>query len=194
MARSGKNACMMADHAPRLICIAGAESTGKSWLAQRLADHLGCTAVREYGRDYCLAHGNAVSMEELVHIGQQQERLLADALDAAAGAGESYVIADTDALVTAVWADMMYGWRDPWFAGDRLVADLHLVTANDIAWERDAIRVYGADEDRQRFRNLLVAEIAARGGRVAEIPGEGAARFANALAAIERMEPAASPC
>ncbi len=185
---------MMADHAPRLICIAGAESTGKSWLAQRLADHLGCTAVREYGRDYCLAHGNAVSMEELVHIGQQQERLLADALGAAARAGESYVIADTDALVTAVWADMMYGWRDPWFAGDRLVADLYLVTANDIAWERDAIRVYGADEDRQRFRNLLVAEIVARGGRVAEIPGEGAARFANALAAIERTESAVSPC
>lgn len=185
---------MMAHRVPRLICIAGAESTGKSWLAQRLADHLGCTAVREYGRDYCLANGNAVSMDELVHIGREQEDLIEEAMTAATRAGDAFVITDTDALVTAVWADMMYGLRDPWFAGDRLVADLHLVTANDIAWERDAIRVYGADADRQRFRDLLVAEIAARGGRVAEIPGEGAARFANALAAIERMEPAASLC
>lgn len=185
---------MTVPRTPRLICIAGAESTGKSWLAQRLADHLGCTAVREYGRDYCLAHGNAVTMDELVHIGREQERLIADALATAARAGESTVIADTDALVTAVWADMMYGWRDPWFAGDRIVADLHLVTLNDIAWERDAIRVYSADEDRQRFRSLLLAEIAARGGRAADIGGEGAVRFGNALAAIERMEPASSPC
>lgn len=185
---------MMAHRAPRLICIAGAESTGKSWLAQRLADHLGCTAVREYGRDYCLAHGNAVSMDELVHIGREQERLIAEAMAAAARAGDAYVIADTDALVTAVWADMMYGWRDPWFAGDRIVADCHLVTANDIAWERDAIRVYGADDDRQRFRTLLLAEIAARGGHAMDITGEGPVRFANALAAIQRLEPASSSC
>ena len=180
--------------APRLICIAGAESTGKSWLAQRLADHFGCTAVREFGRDYCLAHGNAVSMDELVHIGKEQERLIAEAVAAATRAGDAYVIADTDALVTAVWADMMYGWRDPWFAGDRIIADLYLVTVNDVAWERDAIRVYGADEDRQRFRSLLLAEIAERGGHAVDIGGEGGARFANALAAIHRMEPATSPC
>lgn len=185
---------MTSPRPPRLICVAGAESTGKSWLAQRLADHLGCTAVREYGRDYCIAHGNAVSMDELVHIGREQERLIAEAMAAAARAGDRWVIADTDALVTAVWADMMYGWRDPWFAGERIIADLHLVTANDIRWERDTIRVYGADDDRQRFRSLIIAQIEARGGRWADIGGEGPARFANALAAIERMEPASSPC
>lgn len=179
---------------PRLICIAGAESTGKSWLAQRLADHLGCTAVREYGRDYCLSHGNAVSMDELVHIGREQEDLIEEAMTTATRAGDAFVITDTDALVTAVWADMMYGWRDPWFSGQRILADLHLVTANDVAWERDAIRVYGADEDRLRFRSLLLAEIAARGGRAVTIGGEGPVRFANALAAIGPMAPAASPC
>ena len=135
---------------PRLICIAGAESTGKSWLAQRLADHLGCTAVREYGRDYCLAHGNAVSMDELVHIGREQERLIADALSAAARAGETAVSADTDALVTAVWADMMYGWRDPWFAGDRIVAD-HGLELNGGGWDGHRLQVGVAPRNANRI-------------------------------------------
>jgi nicotinamide riboside kinase len=177
---------------PRLICVAGAESTGKSWLAQRLADHFGWTAVPEYGRDYCLIHGNDISMAELVHIGETQERMMREAVADAARAGQSFVIADTDALVTAIWADMMFGVRDDWFAGPRIVADLHLVTANDIPWERDSIRVYGADVERDRFRGLLVGEIERHGGRRVEVRGEGPARIASALDAITHAFPEAA--
>ena len=188
-ARRGMN---FAGFNPRLICVAGAESTGKSWLAQRLADHFGCTAVPEYGRDYCLIHGNDISMAELVHIGETQERMIREALEDARRGAQPFVIVDTDALVTAVWADMMFGARDPWFAAPRIVADLHLVTANDIAWERDSIRVYGADAERDRFRALLVAEIERQDGRSAEVHGQGPVRVASALAAITRAFPEAA--
>ena len=174
---------------PRLICVAGAESTGKSWLAQRLADHFGCTAVPEYGREYCLIHGNDISMAELVHIGERQEEMIREAMADALRARLPFVIADTDALVTAVWADMMFGARDDWFAGERIVADLHLVTANDIPWERDSIRVYGAQSERDQFRALLIDEIDRQHGQRADVQGEGPVRIASALDAITHAFP-----
>ena len=76
--------------------------------------------------------------------------------------------------------------------GALIVADLHLVTANDIPWERDSIRFYGADAERDRFRALLVAEIARQGGHQAEVRGEGPARIACALDAITRAFPEAA--
>src|ERR1035437_2749974 len=43
--------------AARLICIIGAECTGKTTLARALAEHFDCPWVPEYLRDFCDAHG-----------------------------------------------------------------------------------------------------------------------------------------
>ena len=40
------------------ICVAGAESTGKSWLAARIAAHYGLVAISEYARATPFALGN----------------------------------------------------------------------------------------------------------------------------------------
>ena len=168
----------------RTICLAGAESTGKSTLAAQLGAWLGAEVVAEYGRAYCAEHGTDISMAELVHIGERQQADIAAAQDRARASGAAWVIADTDALVTAVWADMMFGRRDPWFAGALVQADLHLVTDIDLPWQDDGQRVHGAGDARARFQALLLAELAARGARVALVSGTGEARLASARAAI----------
>lgn len=163
------------------ICLHGPESTGKSTLGTRLAAHLGCEVVPEYGRAYCEANGTDIGMVELVHIAQTQ-----DAMNRAAAAREGKtVLFDTDPLITAVWAEMMFEMRDPWFDAFTGYADLYLLLDIDLPFVDDGLRVYSSPEQRRRFFDLCKAELENRGVRYALIRGEGEARFQAALAAIK---------
>lgn len=200
------------------ICLHGPESTGKSTLGTRLAAHLGCEVVPEYGRAYCEANGTDIDMAALVHIAQTQ-----DAMNRAAAAraiervnvaeirspraqsrgqsalagvsspldtnGQGVILFDTDPLITAVWADMMFAGngryqRDPWFDAFTGYADLYLLLDIDLPFVDDGLRVYAKAEERQRFFDLCKAELDARAVPYAVIRGQGDARFAAALAAI----------
>lgn len=163
------------------ICLHGPESTGKSTLGTRLAAHLGCEVVPEYGRAYCEAHGTDIKMAELVQIAQTQ-----DAMNRAAAArGGAVVLFDTDPLITAVWAEMMFGKRDAWFDAFTGYADQYLLLDIDLPFVDDGLRVYAKSEERRRFFDLCKAELDQRRVRYALIRGEGEARFAAALAAIK---------
>jgi len=167
------------------ICLHGPESTGKSTLGTRLAAHLGCEVVPEYGRAYCEANGTDIDMAALVHIAQTQ-----DAMNRAAAAREGHIVLfDTDPLITAVWVDMMFSGnagyqRDPWFDDLMGYADLYLLLDIDLPFVDDGLRVYAKPEERQRFFDLCKAELDARAVPYAVIRGQGDARFAAALAAI----------
>jgi NadR type nicotinamide-nucleotide adenylyltransferase len=167
------------------ICLHGPESTGKSTLGTRLAAHLGCEVVPEYGRAYCEAHGTDIGMAELLHIAQTQ-----DAMNKAAAAREGEIVLfDTDPLITAVWAEMMFGQtpgyrRDPWFDRFTGYADLYLLLDIDLPFVNDGLRVYTKPEERAHFFELCKAELDRRGVNYALIHGEGEARFSAALAAL----------
>lgn len=164
------------------ICLHGPESTGKSTLGTRLAAHLGCEVVPEYGRAYCEAHGTDIGMAELVHIAETQ-----DAMNRAAAAREGKIVLfDTDPLITAVWSEMMFGARDPWFNAFTGYADLYLLLDIDLPFVDDGLRVYAQPEERRHFFELCKAELDARGVNYELIQGEGEARLASALAAINQ--------
>lgn len=167
------------------ICLHGPESTGKSTLGTRLAAHLGCEVVPEYGRAYCDAHGTDIDMAELVHIAEKQDAMNRAAAARASELGAAYVLFDTDPLITAVWAEMMFGTRDPWFDGFTGYADLYLLLDIDLPFIDDGLRVYAKPDERRRFFELCKAELDNRGVRYALITGEGEARFQTALAAIK---------
>ncbi len=167
------------------ICLHGPESTGKSTLGTRLAAHLGCEVVPEYGRAYCEVHGTDIGTAELVHIAEIQ-----DSMNRAAAARDATIVLfDTDPLITAVWAEMMFGQtpayrRHPWFDAFTGYADLYLLLDIDLPFVDDGLRVYAKPEERQRFFCLCKAELANRGVRYTLIQGGGEARFEAALAAI----------
>ena len=162
------------------ICLHGPESTGKSTLATRLAAHYGCEVVPEYGRAYCEGHGTDIKMAELVHIAETQ-----DAMNRAAAAREGErVLFDTDPLITAVWAEMMFGTRDAYFAAFTGYADLYLLLDIDLPFVDDGLRVYAAPEQRRHFFTLCKAELDNRGVPYALIWGEGDIRYSAALDAI----------
>ncbi|AXJ96108.1 MULTISPECIES: AAA family ATPase [unclassified Sphingomonas] len=167
----------------RSICLHGPESTGKSTLAPRLAKHFDTRCIAEFGRTYCEAFGTDLTMADLVEIGKGH-----DAKVRAALAVHDYpVILDTDPLMTAVWADMMFGRRDPWFATWHNTADLYLLLDIDLPWVDDGTRMFGTAAARRRFFELSRVELERRGVRWALIGGQGSQRYLNALRAIETL-------
>jgi NadR type nicotinamide-nucleotide adenylyltransferase len=165
----------------RTICLHGPESVGKSVLAAQLATHFGGELVGEYGRDYCEVHGTDCTMDDLLAIARAQQKRIAAARERAA----RWVIADTDALMTAVWADMTHGCRDPWFDGLRDAADLYLLLDIDLPFIDDGLRLYGGADERARFFALCRHELERRGVRWALVRGSGPARFEAAMAAVD---------
>jgi NadR type nicotinamide-nucleotide adenylyltransferase len=165
------------------ICLHGPESTGKSTLGTRLAAQLACEVVPEYGRAYCEANGTDIGMAELVYIAETQDAMNRAAAARAKELGAEFVLFDTDPLITAVWAEMMFGKRDAWFDGFTGYADLYLLLDIDLPFVDDGLRVYAKPEERRHFFDLCKAELDNRGVNYALIQGEGEARFAAALAA-----------
>lgn len=164
----------------RRICLHGPESTGKSTIAPRLAARLSGVVVSEYGRSYAEANGTDFTMVDLVAIARGHD---ANAR-AAIASGADPVILDTDPLMTAVWADMLFGTRDPWFAAWQGTADLYLLFDIDLPWIDDGTRLFGTTDARKRFFDLSRAELERRGVPWALVTGHGEARFQSALTAI----------
>lgn len=165
----------------RTICLHGPESTGKSTLTPQLCAHFATRQVPEYGRIWCETFGTDLTMADLVTIARTHDAMT----HAARPDCNRQLILDTDPLMTAVWADMLFGERDRWFDAWKGTADLYLLLDIDLPWVDDGTRMFGSDAERQRFFDLSRAELERRGVRWALVGGQGETRLANALAAIE---------
>lgn len=164
----------------RSVCLHGPESTGKSTLAPRLARHFDTECIAEFGRTYCERYGTDLSMADLVMIGHAHDLKIRAALAKAAPP----LILDTDPLMTAVWADMMFGRRDPWFDRWTNTADLYLLFDIDLPWEADGTRMFGSPAARHRFFDLCRRELDRRQVRWVTISGQGSQRYFAAVDAI----------
>ena len=173
----------------RSICLHGPESTGKSTIAPRLARHFDSVCIAEFGRTYCETFGTDLTMADLLMIATAHDAKT----NAAVAAGRWPVILDTDPLMSAVWADMLFGKRDPWFDTWRNTADLYLLFDIDLPWEPDGTRMFGTARARRRFFDLSRAELERRRLPYALVSGDGERRYLNALEAIRRADAAAAP-
>lgn len=159
------------------VCLHGAESTGKSVLAQRL----GLPWVPEYGRTYAETHGTDFTMADLLAIAAGQDA----AMKAAAAARPDVLILDTDPLMTAAWAAMLFGEvPDELLRYDK--AELYLLFAPDTPWVEDGTRFFGTAEARARFAALAEEMLVRAGVPFERISGDWDTREAQARAAISR--------
>ena len=165
----------------RSVCLHGPESTGKSTIGPRLARHFGSPYVPEYGRTYAEEHGTDFTMADLIAIAEGHDR----AARAAVAGGPWPVILDTDPLMTAAWATMLFGRQDLWFETWTGTADLYLFLDTDLPWVEDGTRLFGTAPERARFRAAAMAELVRRDLPFVVVRGQGRARYDAALAAIE---------
>lgn len=164
------------------ICLHGAESTGKSVLAAKLERELGIPWVPEYGRDYAESHGTDFTMDDLLAMARGQDA----AMRAAAAARPPVLLLDTDPLMTAAWAEMLFGAiPDELFAYGK--ADLYLLFSADVPWVADGTRFFGTAEARARFAATAEAMLVRAGVPYERVRGDWAQREAAVRAAIARM-------
>jgi NadR type nicotinamide-nucleotide adenylyltransferase len=164
----------------RTICLHGPESTGKTSLAPRLARHFDTLYVPEYGRTFCEQYGLSLGMGDLVTIGRTHAAMTQALLRQC----NQRLILDTDPIMTAVWADMLFESRDPWFDAFDDTADLYLLFDIDVPWVDDGTRFFGDDDRRRRFFDLSRAELERRGLAYRIVSGSPEERFARAIDAI----------
>jgi len=170
-----------------VIALLGAESTGKTVLAGALAAALATPARRvavvpEYLREFCDRHGRTPRPEEQAHIAAEQTRRI----DAAAQSFE-IVVADTTALMIAVYSDHVFGDTGLYASAlaEHARCDLTLLTALDLPWQAD-----GLQRDGPHVREPVDAAVRhALGGAglgYSVVSGHGAARLEAALACVQR--------
>ncbi len=176
-----------------VIGIVGAECTGKSTLALALRDALGADGVAaahvgEALRDFCDAHARTPHRHEQVAIAAEQTRRI----DAAAQT-HAVVVADTTALMTAVYSEIVFADRSLYAEAMRAhgVCRLTLLTALDLPWVADGLQRDG-DHVREPVDTLLRSALRGHEPGFALVSGQGTARTAAALAALRRAQAAAS--
>ena len=164
------------------VCFHGAESTGKSVLAEKLARELGGTWVPEYGRTYCEERGTDLHMEDLLAIAAGQ----AAAVELAKAAHPRLLLLDTDQLMTAAWAEMLFG-EVPQQLEAYPKADLYLLFTPDVPWIDDGTRFFGKGPLRSRFAALAEEVLVRAGVRYEMISGGWADREKAARAALTTL-------
>lgn len=140
------------------VCFHGAESTGKSVLARKLGAELACPVVPEFGRDYAEVRGTDFAMADLLAIARGQDRLMREA----AAAQPRLLLLDTDPLMTAAWAEMLFG-SSPDELRDYPKADQYLLFAPDTPWIPDGTRMFGTPAERARFA-AIAEDVLVRAG------------------------------
>lgn len=154
------------------VCFHGAESTGKSVLAEQLSRELGLPWVPEYGRTYCEEKGTDLTMADLLAIADGH----AAATRAALAERPPLLVLDTDQLMTAAWAEMLFG-QVPAALVTYPKADLYLHFAADVPWVADGTRFFGTDPERQRFGDLAQDMLVRTGVHWQPIGGSWEERF-----------------
>ncbi len=171
------------------IAIVGAESTGKTTLAEALATRLRADTglrvawVPEALRAWCQQAGRTPQVQEQAPLLRRQH----EKIDAAA-ANNDVVVCDTTALMTAVYSRLVFG--DP--SLEARAVQLHrrialtLLTAIDLPWQADGLQRDGPQVQApvdSLLRQLL------RQHRLpwALVSGSGPARLENAVDAVSAL-------
>lgn len=93
---------------PQLICLIGAECTGKSTLAQALANHFAGLWVPEHLRAFCAVHGRTPLASEQALIMRAQSEHEEQMAALAEQTGRPYVFCDSAPLLTAIYSDFYF--------------------------------------------------------------------------------------
>jgi NadR type nicotinamide-nucleotide adenylyltransferase len=166
----------------RVVCF-GPESTGKTTLAARLAEHYRTAWVPEWARGHLDPQGGRCSERDIELIGLGQ----AASEDALARQAERVLICDTDTLTTTIWSEVYFGGVPEWLrqlARER-AHDLYLLCDIDVPWVDDRQR--DMPHRRQEFLDRCRAALEAHGRPYVVIRGDRDARFNTAVAAIDAL-------
>jgi HTH-type transcriptional repressor of NAD biosynthesis genes len=173
---------------PLRVALLGAESTGKTTLAEQLADHYETLWVPEYGAVYeqiGRERDAPWTTAEFVHIARIRDWLE----DFLAGSANRVLFCDTESFVTARWHERLVGTVDATVEqlADNRTYDLYLVCDVETPFAQDehGFRVEGPH--RREMHDAYLAYVERIGARYVEVRGSPAERLATATAVIDEL-------
>jgi NadR type nicotinamide-nucleotide adenylyltransferase len=169
-----------AGHRLTRVVVTGSESTGKTLLAQQLAEYYGVSWVPEFAREYAEQKPALTADDvELIARGQMLRE------DAAMQTAHDLLILDTDLLSTLVYGEQYYGAAPAWIRGTvkLRLADLYLLCDIDVPWVADAVR--DAQHQRPKMHAAFFSRLQELGARFCLLSGTPRQRLATAIEAID---------
>ncbi len=178
---------------PLRVVLYGAESTGKSTLAERLAAAFASPWSPEHVRAYWDDHDGRIGPDDLDAIARGQVAVEDDAAARARAAAAPLVLHDTDLLTCTVWDDLLFPGACPaWVRteADRRAraTDLYLFCDTDLSWAPDPQRCFPDEAGRALCRKAFLDRLERTGARWTRIYGaDFSEREIRASAAIRLM-------
>jgi NadR type nicotinamide-nucleotide adenylyltransferase len=138
------------------IAILGAESSGKSTLADALATHYGTVWVPEYLREFVETQGRVPFEQDQAGIARTQ----LEREDAALARASRFLFCDTTPFMTAIYSRIYWNRLDEQLAALAAAHDyaFTLVAAPDGPWVPDGLQ-RDSDAVRQAVHRLLIATL-----------------------------------
>jgi NadR type nicotinamide-nucleotide adenylyltransferase len=162
------------------ISVTGPESTGKSWLAERLAEHYHAEWMPEYARKYLESIKRPYTFHDILLISQKQFEM-----EESYRESTRFLFCDTDFCVTTIWCNVKYGECHPWIT-EKLkqnIYGLYLLCDVDLPWEHDPLREH--PEMRAELFQMYESLLKGNKFNYQIINGAGEIRLQNAISAID---------
>jgi len=163
------------------IVITGPESTGKSNLAEALANHYKTAWVPEYARVYLNKLGRDYNYDDLLNITKGQYKLEKEYEKQS----NEFLFLDTSFLVMKIWCQYKYNKCHPWIIEnlEKQSCDLYLLCDIDLPWQPDPLREH---PDKRKFLfDWYQRELSHSGNRFALVSGIDEQRACNAIRIID---------
>jgi NadR type nicotinamide-nucleotide adenylyltransferase len=165
------------------IAVTGPESTGKSTLAEELADHYKTVWVPEYAREYVGSLDRPYTREDILIIAKRQlenEKALSKKAN-------RLLFCDSELIVTKIWSEDKFKSCDEWILKniESHRYDLYLLCYIDLPWQDDPQR---EDPHRREYLfDLYLQELTERNLPFHLISGSGEERLKNAMDKIDHI-------
>jgi len=175
---------MLKENLINRIVITGPESTGKTELAQALAEKLHAVWIPEYARQYVENLNRPYNYDDVEQIARYQ---ISQENDYTLKMDNGILIFDTWLIITKVWFDLVFG-RCPVWVCDHIRSskiDLFLVCNTDLPWIEDRVRENGG-EKREELLQLYCDEIRSFGFEYEIVNGIGTMRAENSIRALSK--------
>jgi NadR type nicotinamide-nucleotide adenylyltransferase len=171
---------------PRKVVIIGPESTGKSVLAEQLAEHYQTVWCPEFAREFLLERNGKYSFEDLLNIAHGQLEL-EDVMLTQATNGFYFI--DTDMYVMKVWCEVAFEQCHTWILKQiaKREYDLILLCSVDLPWVKDELREYPDLEFRKKLFDIYRDIVINQSTPWAIISGTDIQRLQTAVSIIDTI-------
>lgn len=141
------------------VCFYGAESTGKSVMAKKMAEKYQTVFVPEVARE--MITSNTFSREDIIAIGREQTARVFQKTRTA----NKILFCDTDVITTQIYSRHYLKVVPPvLYEFERMISyDLYFLFETDTEWVSDGLRDQGSAEARAHMHQLFKAELDRRG-------------------------------